>query len=279
MSPLRKRLAPVVSLLLAIMMMNALARLTGGSVSVHAAPQNSPFCDDIPAQSTLFRAERPPFCGGAGADIAVLLRPLITQNCSALPCTDGAGAARAAEEIREFLLRLPPGLMDAVSSEIGSVVFVLCGGIRAAAPLPDSPRACVCCGEVSLVLIDVSADGLAHTLAHEIAHLAVRALDEASLRDGSRWNDALWAELNPPGFQYSLSYAGSPTAGFTVEAGLEDAYFISRYSKTFRTEDAATLMEAYARLGPDSLIFKNAHIKRKLESFLCAVEYYLLPGR
>lgn len=169
--------------------------------------------------------------------------------------------------------------MDAVSSEIGSVVFVLCGGIRAAAPLPDSPRACVCCGEVPLVLIDVSADGLAHTLAHEIAHLTVRALDEASLRDGSHWNDALWAELNPPGFQYSLSYAGSPTAEFTVEAGLEDAYFISRYSKTFRTEDAATLMEAYVRLGHDSLIFKNAHIKRKLESFLCAVEYYLLSGR
>lgn len=255
--------------MLAILTFIALAPSTGGSFSAEAEAQ-------IPTLSA-GKSE-----GGFGLRALDCL--LVTEQFTALPAKAGSGEAEALL----LLAALPPGLMRSVARLIGPCEILLCGNIETRSPeLPASPRGLTCrLGGVNAVLIDQSSGAVSHTLAHELCHLVCRALDEAAKIDPSKWNEADLRALNPEGFAYYGAYfdgLGRPYSEaappeYTFEADPENAYFINRYSKTFPAEDAATIAEAFARLGPDSLTFKNAHIKRKLDYFLDAVEYYLLDG-
>lgn len=271
MSRIKKGILTTLSLLLGILTAAALARISGGSFSVYAKAQDASGSDVSRTQ--------------AAPRLIALSSPLIAGGCSASVCTDEDAILEAeAECLRAFGL-LPGVVWERAERFAGPYAIVLCGSISVQnARTPDSPRACLAdCGGMTLIFIDCESGFVFRSLVHELCHLMDRALDGAAKADPSHWSEEGWAKLNPEGFAYYGAYLdadGRPCAdalspAFTFEEAPEEAYFISRYAKTFPTEDRATLVEAYLRLGPDSLIMRSPHLSDKISYYIEAVRYYL----
>ena len=282
----KKGISSAFSLLICTLMLTALARAPGGSFSVSAGPQD-------PTGAAVIRAVGGPALTLAGefrgVRLCVLNCPLAAQGYKAEVCAEMSAQKNAARAVREALRLLPEGMTDALADHAGPFAVLLCGQLRSqSALLPDLPRACLAdCGGMLLLLIDCGSGGAYHSAVHELCHLTDRALAAAAADDPSHWSEAGWLALCPEGFSYYGSYmdgegrpySESASPAFTAEEGPESAYFVSRYSKTFPTEDRATLMEALVRLGGDSALMRSGHLTRKAEYYRAAIDYYLCGGR
>ena len=272
MSRIKKGILTTLSLLLGILTAAALARISGGSFSVYAKAQDAGGFD-VPSAE------------GGFARMIALRAPLIAGGCRASVCPDADALLEAeAECLRAFGL-LPGSVWERVERYAGPFAVVLCGSISADdAQTPGSPRACLAdCGGMELIFIDCESGFAFRSAVHELCHLIDRALFEAAKTDPSHWSEEGWAALDPEGFAYYGAYLdaeGRPYSEYgspdlTAEADPDAAYFISRYAKTFPTEDRASLVETLFRLGPDSLIMRSPHLEAKLAYYAEAIRYYL----
>lgn len=77
---------------------------------------------------------------------------------------------------------------------------------------------------------------------HEVTHLTDAKLAwDASLREGALFSEEAWMALNPPGFQYAMSYTDTAS---TKMPNTDTQYFMFDYSLTFPTEDRATMVSS-----------------------------------
>lgn len=214
--------------------------------------------------------------------------PLLSRGIAAVP----AGASSVSEkdglrgvtivvkyddaECVEYALK---ALEDAVSFfpegvfEDLELTVELCGRLRfsfgtaAGLTFPDGKR----------VLLDISekSPSLTATAVHELCHVIDAELDRLAENDPSHWNEDDWNGLNPPDFDYSMTYTADCGQEHTLEDDPNAAYFINAYAKTSPYEDRAELMEALALMGIDGI--KSPRLRDKMNYYYEAVRYYLAP--
>jgi len=102
------------------------------------------------------------------------------------------------------------------------------------------------------------------TVYHEVSHVIDKRLAwDAYLRDDALFSEEKWLELQPEGFEYACSYTEMPAA---TQQYSNSGYFVKDYSRTFPTEDRATIMEA-AMSGWDHIFEENVGLHQKLKYY------------
>ena len=280
----------------AIILIMALARASGGSFAVKGLPQ------DPSVFAFIFGgAPRGESLAGRGSEeIAPLPAARLEKErrlnalygvefarCydigpaySASPCGDAA-AYSALLTLEGALAVYPEGFFDRMP-----ICFFICGEIRSReAGLPDRPSGVLLEREgVMLIALDAGRGLKEHTVFHEICHAADKLIASSPLAESFR---AGWEALNPPGFAYYGAYTdakGFPISetgdlSLTCEAGGDPAesYFINRYSKTFPEEDRAVLFETLMRSGAGTELFSGRHIIMKLSFYFAHIRAVLDP--
>lgn len=103
------------------------------------------------------------------------------------------------------------------------------------------------------------------TFHHELSHVIDRRLAwDADHREGALYSEDTWAALNPKGFSYDMNYID-----YQDRWEYNEKYFIQTYSRTYPTEDRATVWEQ-AMVGND-YPFRNAPLREKLEYYSACI--------
>ena len=137
-------------------------------------------------------------------------------------------------------------------------------------------------GDYLVMVFDINDSlNLPVTICHEMSHSIYNKLvhDEWDT-EGELFDEEYFATLNPEGFTYLDMYSDdegrqyyeltdydNTGAKYYEDYILDNVYFEGIYSKTFLTEDLATIMEA--AMNPDNApdYMASPHIKAKLEYF------------
>ncbi len=129
---------------------------------------------------------------------------------------------------------------------------------------------------------DIS-DGLQKSsFIHEMVHTT----DNMLLAEGYI-DDSEWDSFNPDGFSYYYAYVSEDGNGYDgydagnmdytglsddyIEGNFDNIYFYTIYSKTYETEDRATIYENllmdYLSESTEDMVFKSPHIQEKIEYY------------
>lgn len=139
-----------------------------------------------------------------------------------------------------------------------------------------------------MIIVDATNYDIENTMYHEITHTIYNAIlnkqinidSDTPLFDEEYWNKT----FNPEGFSYYNSYldadgngydisGNDDNAGYNYEGDYNSIYFVSAYSKTYVTEDLATLMEHDMTdpLHETYEFMKSDKIQAKLDYFYNAI--------
>lgn len=203
------------------------------------------------------------------------------------PLEDEGRVLEGLETLSAVLALCPEGFFRAVTgNEADRLTIELTGKLTAeSGSVVASPAAVTCsAGDSVVIAVDASFAVYPSVIVHELCHAIDKRLDSLSASDGSHWNGADWARLNPEGFSYHYAYIdenGRPYSeygdpAYTAEDRGE-IWFVNRYSTTFPTEDRAVMMEALFSNGSHMSCMRSPHIIRKLEYYFAAMRYYFDP--
>jgi len=199
-------------------------------------------------------------------------------------CEDGAKIEYALEGLDRTLGAYPEGFLEQLSEISARTLEIhLCGTIspsELSEYTVDNANAFSSeIGQNEVLVFDIANDFFGDsTVYHELAHTT----DHKLWRDGFLDED-WWSAMNPGGFTYYNLYRGQDGEAvdaddifytyWNLEGSADDVYFIDNYSKTYSTEDRATLMEYYlSGLISYEEFSEYPHLKEKLDAYLDLVD-------
>ena len=106
------------------------------------------------------------------------------------------------------------------------------------------------------IVLDIRSYQLDETVCHELMHNIEFRMDKDIYQD--------WFDLNPLYFEYMYTYIVEPSSDFTrTEENPNLVYFIERYSKSYPTEDVATIFENICKVDNNSIVNDYPHLYEK----------------
>lgn len=229
-----------------------------------------------------------------GADTAIDLDPF-----SAEPLTDTEKMLAVLQILDDNLGMYPEGFFDALcSGYLSTVAFLMVGPIRGSSPnVVSTPTAFTLeRGYVRIVAIDASTAGAEFVIYHEISHIIDSKLNSAYAEAHGitvDWSESGWMQLNPTGFNYYNAYnspegfpyiaVGTPDYTpewyrYDVEHDVDSVYFMDKYSKTFSTEDRATLFQNIMTYSSSMTYMRSVNVIAKAQYYFNAIRQLLDPN-
>lgn len=175
---------------------------------------------------------------------------LIAEQCvpeyshyNAYLLTDPGFVSEALDILEECLGRYPEGFFRQLPyGTMNHIQLELIGGLTLKDGVENQPASTAAFVQEQDGYINIVIDGFvlrSETVYHEFSHVIDRRLSwDALVRSDALFSEAHWLSLQPEGFAYAMSYTDMPEETLRYS---NTGYFISDYSKTYPTEDRATL--------------------------------------